>query len=88
MRRRRHHEIQHHAGPLLIVTVVAFVGAREGGVFIAPAQGDNPPAPADLVAANGPNSGEVNLTWPATPGVSSYRVGWLADEDYQAYPDK
>ena len=66
----------------VVVLLVIVVGAQ--------AQGDGPLslAPQDLIAANGPNSGEVNLTWTAIPGASSYRVGWLANADYQAYPDK
>ena len=38
-----------------------------------------------LTVANGPESGTVILTWTAVPGATNHRIGWLADEDYQAY---
>ena len=71
------------AGLLLAaVIMVGVVGAAQ-----AQAQGNAPAAPAGLVSVNGPNPGEVILNWTAIPGASVYRVGWLADEDYRAYPD-
>ena len=44
-----------------------------------------PPGPFHLTVANGPESGTVILTWTAVPGATNHRIGWLADEDYQAY---
>ena len=44
-----------------------------------------PSAPAGLTVANGPEPGTVILSWTAVPGTTNHRIGWLADEDYQAY---
>ena len=59
------------------------------GVSIAQAQSnDLPPLPpAGIKAVNGPNPGEVNLTWSAAAGANYYRIGWLADADYRAAGD-
>ena len=67
---------------LAVVIGVSIVGAVQ-----VQAQVNSPAAPADLVSVNGPNPGEVILNWTAIPGVSAYRIGWMADEDYRAYPD-
>ena len=42
------------------------------------------PAPAGVSAVNGSNLGEVDLSWNAVAGATYYRIGWMADEDYQA----
>ena len=69
------------AGLLLaIIAVVGLAGVTQ-------AQGTAPPSPTGITAVNDPNAGQVNLTWTEIPGASSYRVGWLADEDYRAYSD-
>ena len=54
----------------------------------AQAQGSGPPplAPQSLAVVNGPNSGTATLRWTAVPGISSYRIGRLSDDDYKAYP--
>ena len=70
----------------LAVAVFAMVSGGEGYVTVTQAQ-EPPPPPQSLTADNGPNLGTATLTWTAVPGVSSYRVGWLAKEDYLAYID-
>ena len=59
----------------IILSVVIF------GVNGAIAQSD-PPAPPNLMVDNGRDAGTVVLSWTEAPGVSDYRVGWLAVEDY------
>ena len=53
------------------------------------AQSSTPPplAPQGLTVGNGSNPGTATLAWTAVPGVSSYRIGRLSDDDYQAYAD-
>ena len=70
----------------LAVAVFAMVSEGEGYVTVTQAQ-ESPPAPQSLTADNGLNLGTATLTWTTVPGVSSYRVGWLAKEDYLAYID-
>ena len=45
----------------------------------------SPPQPEDLVVVNGPSPGTVVLEWEEFPDATSYRIGWLAVEDYTAY---
>ena len=69
------------AGLLLAaVIMVGVVGAAQ-------AQGNDPPAPVGITAANGPNPGEVNLSWNGVDGAVYYRIGWIAFEDYEAVPE-
>ena len=44
---------------------------------------DGPPAPANIMAVNGPNPGETIVTWDAVDGANFYRIGWLSRTDYQ-----
>ena len=41
------------------------------------------PAPTGVTATNGASFGEADLSWPAVSGATYYRIGWMADEDYQ-----
>jgi hypothetical protein len=47
------------------------------------AQDGSPAAPGGITAINGPNPGEVIVTWEAEAGASFYRIGWLSKTDYQ-----
>ena len=67
------------------VAVVALAGAGLWGADNAVQAQSPPPAPFHLTVTNGPESGTVTLTWTAVPGATNHRIGWLADEDYQAY---
>ena len=40
-------------------------------------------APTSVSVVNGGDLGEANLAWDAVAGATYYRVGWMADEDYQ-----
>jgi hypothetical protein len=78
----------------LITAIAVFALAMAvvvGGWGIATVKAQNstplPLAPQGLTAANGPNPGTATLAWTAVPGVSSYRIGRLSDDDYQAYAD-
>lgn len=44
-------------------------------------------APTNVQAANGHNTGEVIITWDAAAGANFYRIGWLANADFQAAGD-
>ena len=68
----------------LAVAVFAMVSGGEGYVTVTQAQ-EPPPPPQSLTAVNGPNLGTATLTWTTVPWVSSYRVGWLAKDDFLAY---
>ena len=70
----------------LAVAVFAMVSGGERYITVTQAQ-EPPPPPQSLTAVNGLNLGTASLTWNTVPGVSSYRVGWLAKEDYLAYID-
>ena len=70
----------------LAVAVFAMVSGGERYITVTQAQ-EPPPPPQSLTAVNGLNLGTASLTWTTVPGVSSYRVGWLAKEDYLAYID-
>ena len=39
--------------------------------------------PTSVSVVNGSDLGEANLAWDAVAGATYYRVGWMADEDYQ-----
>ena len=69
----------------LWVALALAVTFLAGGGSVALAQTDNlPPAPTNLMAVNGANPGEVNLTWNAAPEAAFYRIGWVAFPDYEA----
>ena len=70
----------------LAVAVFAMASGGERYITVTQAQ-EPPPPPQGLTADNGLNLGTASLTWTTVPGVSSYRVGWLAKEDYLAYRD-
>ena len=42
------------------------------------------PAPTGVSAANADNHGEAVVSWQAVADAAYYRIGWMADEDYQA----
>ena len=44
---------------------------------------DGPAAPANIIVVNGPNPGEVIVTWDAVGDANFYRIGWLSRTDYQ-----
>lgn len=61
-------------GILLAIYPASFLVAQEPAVPAgAPAQGTPPPAPAGLTAVSG-GSQEVELTWEASPGATSYVI--------------
>ena len=43
-----------------------------------------PPAPNAVSVVNGANLGSVVVSWEAVAGAASYRIGWMANEDYEA----
>ena len=67
---------------LISVTIAICLMAIGGVDNIARAQ-SSPLAPTSLSAVDGSNLGEANLSWEAVEGATYYRVGWMADEDYQ-----
>ena len=42
------------------------------------------PAPAGVAVANGPNPGEVVISWRPVPGAAFYRIAWIAAQDAAA----
>ena len=42
------------------------------------------PVPTGVSAVNGDNHGEAVVSWQAVAEAAYYRIGWMADEDYQA----
>ena len=42
------------------------------------------PAPTGVSAVNGDNHGEAVVAWQTVADAAYYRIGWMADEDYQA----
>ncbi len=42
------------------------------------------PNPRTVTVANGSNPGEAVVSWQAVPGAAFYRVGWMANPDYEA----
>ena len=66
---------------MTIAALLAVGGGRDGSAF---AQGGTPAMPI-LSVANGPNPGTAVFTWNVAPEATSYRVGWLAVEDYLAH---
>lgn len=66
----------------VVAVVLALVVLNVGSGKAAPAEAQQ--VPAALNAANGEEVGAVDLSWDAFPGVTSYTVGWLAVEDFEA----
>ena len=71
----------------VVVVVVSFAFIAKGAMSPAHAHHSPVPVPANVTAVNGPESGEAIVRWTAEPGYNSHRVGWLAVEDFQTYPD-
>ena len=46
-----------------------------------------PPPPSAITAVNGPNPGEVVISWNPVLDAAYYRVGWIAYDDYLATTD-
>ena len=67
----------------LIGIVAAFFVMTIGGVDNIARGQSSLPAPTGVTTDNGSNSGEANLSWPRVQGATFYRIGWMADEDYQ-----
>ena len=65
------------------VFVVVASGGLTGGDNVAHGQ-STLPAPASVSVTDGTNPGEVVVSWNAVAGAAYYRIGWMADEDYQA----
>ena len=70
---------------IVALAVAVFATVSGGERYITVTQAQEPPPPQSLTAVNGPNLGTATLTWTTVQGVSSYRVGWLAKEDFLAY---
>lgn len=69
---------------LLLISITAAICLMVIGGVDNIARGQSPPLPPTSVSAvNGSNLGEANLAWNAVAGATYYRVGWMADEDYQ-----
>ena len=68
---------------LVALALVATLSMGGGGIALAQT-GNLPSAPTNLMAVNGDNPGEVNLTWNAVPEAAFYRVGWVAFPDYES----
>ena len=69
---------------IMVLTVLGVVGWGVRLDNTAQAQSGSS-APTNLKVANGTQPGTVIYTWTEAPGVSKHRIGWLADEDFQAY---
>ena len=68
--------------PLIGITGAICLMVIGGVDNIARAQSSLAP-PASLSAVNGGDLGEAELSWDAVAGATYYRIGWMADEDYQ-----
>ena len=68
--------------PLVLLSIVVVLVAIVGGVAPASAQG-SAPAAANIQVRNGPNPGEVVVSWDAVPEATHYRIGYVNMEtDY------
>ena len=67
----------------IIGIVAAFVVMTIGGVDDIARGQSSLPAPTGVNTANGSSIGEADLSWPEVQGATYYRIGWMADEDYQ-----
>ena len=65
------------------VIMAAFIMAI-GGVDNVVRSQTPPPAPNAVSVVNGANLGSVVVSWEAVAGAASYRIGWMANEDYEA----
>ena len=65
------------------VIMAAFIMAIGGVDNVARSQ-SSLPAPTGVSAVNGDNHGEAVVSWQAVADAAYYRIGWMADEDYQA----
>ena len=74
---------------IAVFTLAVAVVVGAWGIATVKAQSSTPPplAPQGLTVANGPNPGTATLAWTAVSGASSYRIGRLSDDNYQAYAD-
>ena len=78
--------------PILLAAAIAFTLALAAvaGISLnfssAPAQAQDAtlPAPSNVQAADGPNPGEVAVSWNAVAGAPFYRIGWVAYDDIDA----
>ena len=70
---------------IIFVSFIVGVMAISGVVFgpgISPALAQSPPsAPTGVAAVNGPESGEVHVSWNRVEGSNYYRIGWIAEAD-------
>ena len=65
------------------VIMAAFIMAIGGVDNVARSQ-SSLPIPTGVSAVNGGNHGEAVVSWQVAAGATHYRIGWMADEDYQA----
>ena len=74
---------------ITVFALVVAVVVGGWGIATVKAQSSTPPPLAlqGLTVGNGPNPGTATLAWTAISGASSYRIGRLSDENYQAYAD-
>ena len=68
--------------PITSIAVAVLVIAIGGVDNIARGQ-SSLPAPDNVSADNGMNLGEASVSWGAVTGATFYRIGWMADEDYE-----
>ena len=69
--------------PLIGIVAAFFVMTLGATDNIARGQ-SAPPPPTSVTAVNGANPGEVRISWQAASGSAPYRIGWMANEDYEA----
>ena len=72
----------------IIGIVAAFFVMTIGGVDNVARGQTSLPAPTSVTTDNGSNAGEADLSWPGVAGATYYRIGWMADEDYQRALDE
>ena len=65
------------------VIMSAFIMAIGGVDNVARSQ-SSLPTPTGVSAVNGDNHGEAVVSWQTVADAAYYRIGWMADEDYQA----
>ena len=67
---------------LLLATLALLLTVWPGAAGVR-AQSDTPqpPAPAGVTAADGPQTGAVNITWNPVAGAAFYRIGWVKMAD-------
>ncbi len=68
--------------PFLVVALLVAAIAVYAG--IASAETNDPlPKPANVSVVNGVNPGEVIVSWDDVTGANYYRIGWIANADFQ-----